>query len=251
MELVLTKTLGAFLLPPAVNLLMVVAAALLWRVRRRGALTLLALGWGGLLALSLPPVSRALSQGLEKYPALPAGGPLAPAQAIVVLAGGRYSQAPEYAADTVSERALPRVRYAATLQRRTGLRVLVSGGSVYDEGPPEAVLMKTVLEQELAVPVAWVETESRTTEENARLSAPLLRTQGVGRFYLVTEASHMDRAVEAFRRQGLDPLPAPIRFATAATGPPLFEWVPTAKALAGSSEALHAYLGEAWYRLRY
>jgi uncharacterized SAM-binding protein YcdF (DUF218 family) len=249
-ELVLTKTLGALLLPPAVNLLLVLAGALLRRARPRVSLVLVSAGWLSLLAFSLPAVSYTLNAGLQREPALPlAGAP--PAQAIVVLGGGRYAGAPEYGGDTVSERALSRVRYAAYLQRRSGLPILVSGGAVYEEGPAEALLLKGVLEDELRVPVTWTEATSRTTEENAVLSAPLLRERGISRFYLVTEASHMGRALAAFRRQGLDPVPAPTRFATRGGGPAVFAWLPAARALAGSSEALYAYLAEAWYRLRY
>ena len=60
------------------------------------------------------------------------------AGAIVVLGGGRYDEAPEYGDDTISLAGLRRVRYAAVLQRRTGLPVLVSGGSVYAEPLPES-----------------------------------------------------------------------------------------------------------------
>jgi uncharacterized SAM-binding protein YcdF (DUF218 family) len=204
-----------------------------------------------LLALSLPAVSGWLGTGLHRYPALSPEA-LPAAQAIVVLTGGRRPQAPEYGGqDRVSERAMTRAHYGAFLQRRTGLPILVTGGSVYDEGPAEALLMKTVLEDEFRVPVAWVEDRSRTTEESAALSAPILRAEGISRFLLVTEASHMERSVEAFRRQGLEPVPAPTRMAGPGKAPAVFDWIPTAKALMGSSEAVYAYLGQAWYRLRY
>lgn len=250
MEIVLTKVVGTLLLPPALNLLLAALGLGLWRWRRSLALGLLVLAWLSLLAFSLPTVSGALRRAVEAYPAL-APSALPPADAIVVLGGGRYPRAAEYGGDTVSERAMSRARYAATIQRRTGLPVLVSGGSVYGEGPPEALLLKAVLEEELRVPVAWVESGSRTTQENAALSAPILRAAGVQRFYLVTEASHMARAVRAFQGQGLEPVPAPTRFATPGGAPVVFDWLPSANALFGSAEALYASLGEAWYRLRH
>jgi uncharacterized SAM-binding protein YcdF (DUF218 family) len=250
MELILTKVVGATLLPPAVNLLMLLAAWGLWTRRARVARTLLALGLGSLFVLSLPVVSGALRAGLERYPALPPGAPPA-AEAIVVLGGGRYREAPEYGGDTVSERSLTRARYAARLQRATGRPLLTSGGSVYGEGLAEAVLLKAVLEEELGVPVTWVEAESRTTHENAVLSSRILRAHGIERVYLVTDASHMTRAVEAFRAEGIEPVAAPTGFAVPGGAPAVFGWIPSAYALDGSSEALHAYLGEIWYRLRW
>ncbi len=251
MELLVTKVLGALLLPPAGNFLLVAAGALVRRRRPRLGASLVVAGWVSLLALSLPAVSEWLSTGLHRYPALSPEA-LPAAEAIVVLTGGRRPQAPEYGGqDRVSERAMTRVHYAVFLQRRTGLPILVTGGSVHDEGPPEALLMKAVLEEEFRVPVAWVEDRSRTTAESAALSAPVLRAAGISRFLLVTEASHMHRSVEAFRRQGLEPVAAPTRLAGPDHTPAVFDWIPTAKALMGSSEAVYAYLGEAWYRLRY
>lgn len=251
MELLVTKVAAALLLPPAGNFLLIAAGALARRRRPRLGAALVVAGWMSLVALSLPIVSGWLSTGLYRYPAL-SPEDLPAAQAIVVLTGGRRARAPEYGGqDRVSERAMTRVHYAAFLQRRTNLPILVTGGSVYDEGPPEALLMRAVLEEEFRVPVAWIEDRSRTTEESARLSAPILRNEGIARFFLVTEASHMHRSVDAFRRQGLEPVPAPTRMAGADQTPAVFDWIPTAKALMGSSEAVYAYLGEAWYWLRY
>jgi uncharacterized SAM-binding protein YcdF (DUF218 family) len=252
MELVLTKALAILLLPPAVNLLLVALGVAVRRRRPRVGATLVGLGWLSLLALSLPPVSGALRGGLERHVALPpVPTPPPDTRAIVVLAGGRYPAAPEYGGDTVSTRTLARVRYAARLHRQTGLPILATGGSVYGEGAPEALLIKSALEEEFRVPVAWVETRSRTTRENAAFSREVLAGQGIQRFFLVTEATHMTRAVEAFTAEGLDPVPAPTGFLTESGGPLIFRWLPGATALVGSREALHAYLGEAWYRLRY
>jgi uncharacterized SAM-binding protein YcdF (DUF218 family) len=250
METYLVKIAGALLLPPASSLLL---AALGWAARRRrprlGAV-LLALGWGSLVALSLPPVSHGLYRGLQPHPALDPGA-LPAAEAIVVLCGGRYPRAPEYGGDTLSERSLVRARYGARLHRLTGLPVLVSGGAVFKEGPPEALLMRAVLEEDFRVPVAWVESESRNTEENAVLSSRILTANGVRRFFLVSETGHMTRALAAFRSQGLEPVPAPTRFQTAGDGPAVLGWLPSADALEDSSEALYAYLAEAWYGIRY
>ena len=92
------------------------------------------------------------------------------AQAVVILGGGVRRDAPEYGGDTLATLTLERVRYGARVARLTGLPVLVSGGSVLG-GEPEAKLMAASLEREFGVPVRWVETRSRTTHENAVLSA--------------------------------------------------------------------------------
>jgi uncharacterized SAM-binding protein YcdF (DUF218 family) len=118
-----TNFLAAFLLPPANGLLLIGLGWLLWHRRPRLARGLVGGGTLLLLVLSLPAVGDAMLRTLEGDGA----NAQAPrqAQAIVVLGGGRYRGAPEYGGDTVSAMTLPRLRYAARLQRETGLPLLV------------------------------------------------------------------------------------------------------------------------------
>jgi uncharacterized SAM-binding protein YcdF (DUF218 family) len=51
-----------------------------------------------------------------------------------------------------------------------------------------------------------LETESRSTRENARRSAGLLRARGLTRVWIVTQPFHLRRAARHFRRAGLEPL---------------------------------------------
>lgn len=229
---------AAPLLPPFNGLLLVLAGALL---RRRW---LVAAGLVLLFVLSLPAVGDALLRGLEGEPldlARPHG-----AQAIVVLGGGRYRDAPEYGADTVNGYTLERLRYAARLQRQTGLPVLVSGGQPDGGGLSEAEAMRRVLADEFGVPVRWVEGASDNTHDNATLSAALLRPDQVQRVLLVTHAWHLPRAQRAFERAGLAVVPAPTRFHRE----PLTarDWLPTG--YEASRLALREWLGMVWYRLR-
>ena len=57
-----------------------------------------------------------------------------------------------------------------------------------------------------------VEGRSRSTYENAVECGKLLRARGLRRVILVTEASHMDRAVRCFRKQGIDAIPSACRY---------------------------------------
>lgn len=207
-----------------------------------------------LTALSLPVVAGALAQRLEaRYPALPKSGPLqGEAQAIVVLGAGLYYQPPEYVADSPTGTLLVRLRYAAHLAERTGLPLLVAGGSVFGRGEPEAQIMRRVLETEWRVPVRWVEGESRNTAENATKSAVLLKAEAIERVLVVTHALHIPRAMACFEHAGLTPIAAPTRFVSAGqASPSVLDYIPSASALGLSSQALHEYLGLFWYRLRY
>ncbi len=67
--------------------------------------------------------------------------------------------------------AAERLRYAARLAKTSALPVLISGGLHYGRPPSEAALMANALLQDFGVPTRWQEGLSRTTWENATLSA--------------------------------------------------------------------------------
>ena len=171
---------------------------------------------------------------------------------IVVLGGGIYPQAPEYGADALSSGALPRLRYGAYLHRLTGLPILVTGGRVFGVGVSEGELMEAFLEQEMGVEVAFVETRSLNTAENAHYSKQILEPRGVKQVVVITNAWHMARAVASFEREGLEVLPGPIEY----LGPRLalpgaLDWLPTLGSLGATTTALREYVGRLWYAIRY
>jgi uncharacterized SAM-binding protein YcdF (DUF218 family) len=237
---VLKKILVALLLPPFGLLLLLAFGLWLSRKHRRTGWLVAIVALLSLTALSLPVISNALLRSQEVTAPL-ATAALADAQAIVVLGGGTNYSAPEYSGDTVSRYSLERLRYAAVLQRRSGLPVLVTGGAPFG-GRPEAQSMQLVLEQEFAVKVRWVETASRDTAENAILSAQLLKADNIKRIALVSHAWHLPRAVAAFERQGFTVTPAPTGFTR--DSPSLLEnLLPSASAFEKSRTALNEWLG--------
>lgn len=242
----LTNALAAFLLPPG-SLILLIAGGLALRGRHpRTARLLLAGGLAGLYACSMPLTAGFLLRSWETPPAEIAANA---AQAIVVLGGGRYREAPEYGGDTVSAPTLVRLRYAARLQRSSGHPVLVSGGNPDGGAADEAQTMKQVLEQEFAVPVRWTEGGSDNTLQNARFSYRMLRAEGVRTIVLVTHAWHMPRARLAFEQAGFHVIPAPTAHTTRA---PLtiLDFLPDALALRTSALFCHEIIGMFWYRLR-
>ncbi len=235
------------LLPPANGLLLLCIAGL-YR-RRRWAFGLAAFATALLVLQSLPLAAGALMASLEAR-----AGPVIEnadgAQAIVVLGSGLELDQPEYGGDTAGERTLLRLRYGAVLARRFGLPVLVTGGRPQDATRTEAAVMAEILDREFAVKARWQEGESRNTAENASRSAAILRAAGIRRVVLVTQAFHMPRAVRLFRAAGLEVIPAPTQFKSAARSPlgPL-DLLPQSKALRNSYFALHEWLGIAWLAL--
>lgn len=253
MELMLVKALASLILPPGGNIVVGFAGLALWRRARALSAALLALSLIALLVLSTPIVANALYAGIETIEARPPGAVVAgDIGAIVVLSGGRNQNAAQYGGETVADDTLERLRYAARLERETGLPILVSGGSVFGDGTSLAALMRDVLVEDFHVPVRWLEDRSRNTAENAAYSAQVLAGEGIAGIILVTHAVHMPRAAAAFEAQGLAVYAAPTDFrSNAYRSAGLLDWLPSASALDMSRAVLHEYLGRLWYRIRY
>lgn len=243
-EWLITQLVAAFALPPLNGLVFVVIGWLLIRRRPGAARACVGAGLFLLWVQALPVTGNALLRTLEGEPLDTARA--GQAQAIVVLGGGRYRDAPEYGGDTVSEATLTRLRYAAKLQRETQLPVLVSGGRPEGAGLSEGEAMRRVLGDAFDVPVRWVEGTSINTRENALHAAGMLRRDGITQILLVTHAWHMPRALAAFTQTGLAVLPAPTLF----HHHPLLPTDLLPRGYGKTRTALHEWLGLLWYRLR-
>ncbi len=210
---------------------------------------------GGLFVLSIPSASALLFWSLEAGlprddpAAVPAGGRPG---AIVILGGdaaygsARGGIAPGSGIGGIT---LDRMRAGAILARRTGVPILVTGGSLESGAEPIARQMAASLHDDFGTAVRWVEPASADTWENAQFSARLLRADGVTTAYVVTDAWHMKRALIAFAHAGIAATPAPIRFER---GPvlDLDNLMPHISALQASYYALHEWIGCAYYALR-
>ena len=250
------KIVALWILPPGV---IIVIAVLGFVVQIRWILVgslIVAISIMALLVLSLPLTGQQLMEGIEsRFPPLSlAASPTDTAPgAIVILGGGRYTDAAEYGeGDTVNRETLERLRYGVYLHRLTGLPILVSGGAPYGEKIPEAELMQTALKRDFQVEARWVEGKSATTYENAEFSLSILSGAGVKQVYLVTQASHMPRAVWSFENVGISTVPAPLGFSTLGKEErETLGYYPSAYGLRLSSSALRERLGLVWYKYKY
>lgn len=174
-------------------------------------------------------------------------------QAIVVLGGGTLPQAPEYAAAQPHAATTARLRYGIWLAKQSGLPVAFSGGSGWAAGATapttEAEIAGRVASDEFGFTLRWLEDKSRDTAENARLSALMLRRDGIERIAVVTDALHMPRAMVEFERTGLVTTPAPTAYVLP-TRSALLQWLPSAEAMLDSTRLAHEVLGLAVARLR-
>ena len=252
-EHIIKTVLTTFLLPPGLNILLMLVGLLLMRWFYRSGKYLVVLGFVSLVAFSLPVVKLELFSMLETYPPLSHTQLARPsAQAIVILGGGLSPHTPEYDyKDSINSYSLERVIYGAYLHRQTGLPILVTGGQVFNHFTPEGEIMQQTLLQSFHIASRWVETKSKNTMENAIFSQSMLSRDRVKRIYLVTHAWHMPRAVQAFRQAGLEVIPAPMGFESKTTGIGYRDFLPSAHSLAKVSLWGHEILGRLWYQLRY
>jgi uncharacterized SAM-binding protein YcdF (DUF218 family) len=242
------------LLPPGIFLLFLLFAWWLRKSRPGIARLLFIVGLGGLWAMSLPIVVEWSAKGIESIPPLPQSDWANLAQradAIVVLGSGRERNDPSWGGDIPTGTALERMRYAARLSKASGLPILVTGGLHYGEPPSEAAIMADSLRDDFGVTVRWQEGESRTTWENATMSAAMLLPQGVKRVILVTQAWHMPRSVWSFEKAGLSVVPAPVGFLSKDNARPFGGWSPEARAVWQNGQLLNEAAGLVAYPLFY
>ena len=242
----LKNLISAFLLPP-LNLIVLGAVGVLFLKSRPKLGRLLVVATLILFyVLSIPIVAENALQIL-KTPTV-SSSEINEVQAIVILGGGTYFDAPEYGSHTVNQYGLQRIRYGAYLHRNIGKPILVTGGDPLGIGFSEAEQMKSVLENEFHIPVKWTENFSRDTRENAYKSFSILRKNRITHIALVTHAWHMPRAIREFRRAGFKVTPAATVY-VARRGISLLAFIPSVSAFLKSRLFMHEIIGILWYQL--
>ena len=178
-------------------------------------------------------------------------------EVIVILGGGRRKGAleapPEYQHQDLSPNSMERLRYGARLAKQTKLPILVTGGApdkTSQEDLSEANVMKLVLEQELGLSPQWLEEQSNTTQENAKLTAGILKAEGIKTIYLVTHFWHLPRAQAVFEKEGLIVVPAPMGFYQKTAFTPL-DFYPSSEGFQRTRWIWHEILGNLWYRVKF
>jgi uncharacterized SAM-binding protein YcdF (DUF218 family) len=92
-----------------------------------------------------------------------------------------------------------------------------------------------------------LESGSNDTEDQARLIRPIV---GDLPLVLVTSAVHMRRSLALFRKQGMNPIPAPAGGTKDREPVVTPEWFfPSVDALKEVTAAVHEYLGLVWAKL--
>ena len=237
----LKKIIGMALMPIPLSILLTLAGLiLLRRLPRTGkALIIIALLW--LSLSSWHPVANRLLAPLEDH--YPVFSVQQPVSTVVVLGSCHATDDSVPVAAQLCSTALFRLLEGLRiLAANPQAQLFVSGYAGPDARPHADVLREVAIN--LGVDPARIRTfpEARDTADEARLMAPLL---GQTPFALVSEASHLPRAMVFFQRQGLNPIAAPA--VKLSSDQP--DWRIDARAAYKSERAVYETLGRLWQAL--
>lgn len=232
-------------------LLAMLGACACTRLQRRRRTALVACVLLALLAtVAMTPLFANLLLGrLENASPVSARCNGQPPDTAVVLAGGvtgRPSSVDDLSVlGLATRRRLDRA--VAWWQADKGRRLVMSGGSWFDDGIPDSALMLRYV-QRLGVPASAmaVEDVSRTTWESAQRLAGM-QPRLPGRVALVTSAAHMPRAAYAMNQAGFEVCPVAADRRQVPFGLPGY-LVPQRSALERTENGLHEVVGLLYYR---
>ncbi len=246
----LKKVLGALLMPINITLLLLICAIIFYR--KRPGLSFKCLCSASLLLFlaSIAPISDRLMSPLENQYASFTKKEQA-IDYIIVLGCGHISNERRPATTQLENCALQRLIEAIRIYHlHPEAQLITSGANSHDiSSNAEKLKQAAIL---LGVPAENIIAEHfpLDTEEEAELIAPRIKGHHA---ILVTNASHMPRALQYFHQQGVYPLPAPTGFwvknqAAAKHWP---HYVPNSKKLQQTTRVWYETLGLIVQKIKY
>jgi uncharacterized SAM-binding protein YcdF (DUF218 family) len=247
-----------FHLSAPVWLPILVTIGLIWLWRRpaaRGARFYFAALAAGYWLVTTPIGARLLTYGLSRdLTRVVTREDARQSEVVVVLgAGASTAKVGSEAGATPTLGTVLRGLEGARAFKVSGARTLiVSGGMPRPDRQmqPESGLLRDIAVR-AGVPAASVieESDSKTTREQARLVAPILRQHHSQRFILVTSPTHMRRALAVFRATGFDPVASMAPYRSEHLREP---WLllPNDESFALSDAAVYEYAALLYYWLR-
>lgn len=252
MYIYLSKILPILVMPLSVTLMLILLALFfLRRNKLKTATGFLILSLAILWTASTPFVAGQIFQFIESdYP--PVALEKVPERECMILLGGTLGAPIPPRVDVEMNEAVDRIYKAAELYRAgKAPAVIVTGGNQpwSESKVAEADLIRDLL-LEWGVPreAIFLEGSSRNTRENALYSRNIVNTLNCDNALLITSAAHMARAVAAFQSVNVPvtPVSTDIRAVNAGL-PAVMDFMPSAAALAMTSDALREWIGQKVY----
>jgi uncharacterized SAM-binding protein YcdF (DUF218 family) len=204
------------------------------------------------VAISLPATQHAVLRMLERqYP--PSNSSIPTADAIVVLSGDVLQPDGLRTEAEPGPRTFYRCLHAADLYSRKPCPVIVSGATSDPDGEETgcAVVMRELLIKLGVKPADLiVENGSFSTYENAVACKKIMDEKSFQTAVLVTDATHLPRAVRCFQSAGAKIIPSGCMYRSSRPSADYTEFVPRVDAAQWVDRACHEWQGIAWYWLR-
>lgn len=242
-----SKILGFFVVPSnTVAMFCTLGVVLLATRFRKAGSRILALGIVLLLICGYSPLGNLLLLPLtERFPAWSVGG-RAP-DGIIILGGSIDPERSQARGSLEMDASAERIVTMLQLARRfPAARIVFSGGSanLIEEPVPEAPIAGDLLE-DFGTPRARIvlESESRTTAENAAFTRNLVSPKPGERWLLVTSAFHMPRSMGVFRKAGFDVEAYPVDWRTRGWSDATMPFTTLSAGLARTDVAIHEWVG--------
>ena len=213
--------------------------------RIKMGMTLIVISFFWLWIWSTPLASYYLQSQVESaYPPLPIEA-VPSADAIVVLGGAIGSPTAGFSYANLGA-AADRIWHAARLYRagKAPWVVLSGGADLTVAHESEAKAMAGFI-QDLGVPASALifEEQSRTTSQNASMTAAVLKGRQINHILLVTSALHMERASRLFKKEGLQVESIATDHEASVRPADLFAFLPDADALSDSARSMKELAG--------
>jgi uncharacterized SAM-binding protein YcdF (DUF218 family) len=253
MFFLLSKIIGFFALPSNLLIVIGLAGILLLLTRFTRLASWLVVTSLVLIAIAgLSPLGNALIVPLEDR--FPPWDPSRGAPTGIVVLGGAITPEVSVAHDTVAlNEAAERITATAELARRyPDARIIFSGGNsaiLFGEGVEADIAVRQFEALGIAHDRIIAEEQSRNTIENAVFSRLLANPQPGDRWFLVTSAYHMPRAIAVFRAAGFPVEAYPVDWRTRGPADALRPFGSLGDGLRRTDTAVREWVGLVVYRL--
>lgn len=238
----LKKIIGMLLMPISMSILLLLAALLLWHKRPRLSKAMVVVATLCLLLTSWHPVADRLIRPFElDYPAFDVRQSV---DAVVVLGGCHNTdESMPPVAQLCSSSLFRLMEGLRILAANPQAKLLVSGYAGSDSRPHAEVMQEAAESLGLASERILAFPTPRDTQEEAQQMFAELSGK---RFALVSENSHLPRAMVFFEAQGLAPIAAPALKLSAEDS----DWRLGAYAALKSERAAYEWLGTLWQKIK-
>lgn len=237
------KTIYAWLLPPGIFIIFLFGLSVyLLRVRKRAAL-LTACFAVVFYLLSTEFVGGMLIKPLESkfYPPLVVQGDV-----VILLGGGAVSNIENVGvAGNLQGGAANRTLTAGRIAKLYNLPIIYTGGTTYDNGANEAVIVRKILKDiGISEQSIYLESTSLNTTQSVCNTKGILQEKGFKWPLVVTSAYHMPRSMLIFKRNDIQARGYPAAYLTHhANKLNSQQFMPSVRGLELTATAVREYLG--------